>query len=268
MGRETPQKITNDFYRQFSHLLKKVAAGFGKEDLHELRVRFKKFRAFTRLLFSNTQDHRFKFSKKIKLLYHTGGCIRDYQLQRARIKKLSNISDRPHAYISFLKKSIHSFQNRFAGIEYKKAVSKNKKRLSESLPAAISPELFELFFKQQWNLIQAIVKQQSFTDEYLHNIRKYLKDIHYSQELYNELFTKKVSQVLPVKDIQQVKMLLDVLGDHQDLRRALDLLNARVLKRFGIDEQKKLAGIKLLLTDEKLALKKQVVDILKKAVVT
>lgn len=268
MSRKTITKITRDFYRQLSHLLKKVSAGFGKDDLHELRVSFKKFRAFTRLLFTNTQDYRFKFSKKIKLLYRTGGCIRDYQLQQARIKKLSNMHDRPHAYISFLKKSIHSFQNRFAGIEYKKAVSKNKKRLTESLPAVISPELFELFFKQQWNLIQAIVKQQSFTDEHLHSIRKYLKDIHYNQELYSGLFTKTVGLVFPVKDIQQVKMLLDLLGDHQDLRRALDLLNARMLKRFDIVEQKKLAGIKLLLAAEKLELKKQAVEKLKNAFVT
>lgn len=268
MSRKTPQKITNDFYRHLTRLLKKVSTDFDKEDLHQLRVNYKKFRAFTRLLFFNSQDKRFKFSKKIKLLYHTGGCIRDYQLQQDRIKKLSKMKHLPHGYISFLKRSIHSFQNKFAGISYKKAISKNKNRLAESLPLPVSPELFGLFFKQQWSLIHAIVKQQSFTDEHLHGIRKYLKDIHYNQELYCGLFTKTDNLVFPVKDIQQVKTLLELLGDHQDLRRALDLLNARVLKRFGIDEQKKLASIKLLLTAEKLALKKQVVDLLKKAFIT
>ena len=268
MSRKTLQKITNDFYRQFSQLLKKVSADFDKDDIHQLRVNYKKFRAFTRLLFSNTQGYGFKFSKKIKLVYHTGGCIRDYQLQQDRIKKMSNLRNLPSGYVSFLKKSIHRFQNKFAGINYKKAVAKNNKRLAESLPPAISPELFEFFFKQQWNLIQAIVNQQSFTDEHLHSIRKYLKDIHYNQELYSGLFTKTANLVFPVKDIQQVKILLELLGDHQDLRRALDLLNARVLKRFDINEQKKLANIKLLLTAEKLELKKQSVDRLKKTFIT
>ncbi len=263
MSRKAIQKIVNKFYKQFKDGCKKITKDFDKEELHQLRVIYKKLRALTRLLTAIKQEDRFSFSKKIKKLYHIAGCVRDYQLQYDRISKTAPTAG-PKPYLRFLKKSIRSFEKDFVSISIKKKFKETKEDLKQLMSPAITADLFQLFFNQQWNLVQAIVRQQHFSDENLHSIRKCIKDIHYNLDIYTASISTILPSYFPVKNIQHMKSLLDVLGDHQDLHKALELLGAKLVEQYNAAEQKQLADIKLMLMAEKLELKKQAVSKLKK----
>lgn len=263
MIRKAVNKTVDKLYKRFSQQCQKFTKDFGKDELHELRVNYKKLRAAARMLMAAKSGERFGFPKKIKQLYHIAGCVRDYQLQYERILKVAP-DNKPKTYLQFLKKSIRSFEKKYISIDVKRKLEKTKAELKQLLPSEITANVFELFFNQQWNTVQAIVIQQHFTDNHLHSIRKCIKDIQYNMDIYKSSIATILPSSFPVKNIQLIKSLLNLLGDHQDLHRALELLSPQLVEKFHEQEQKQLTGIRLILMSEKLELKKLAVSKLKK----
>src|SRR5215208_2934690 len=106
-------KIVESRFQKISSLADKIIAGFEIEDIHELRVEFKKLRAFIRLLRIELPGQReLRLPDRLKIFYHYTGNIRNLQLQEQRIRQSLQPAENPEEYLQFLANEQKNFKTK------------------------------------------------------------------------------------------------------------------------------------------------------------
>src|SRR6185369_6950007 len=89
MKKRDLQKVVAKRLSNIEKYSKQIPGHFTAEDIHELRVEYKKLRAFTRLLQLAKGGGHLDIPAKLKSLYHAAGETRDIQLFLQHVKKVS-----------------------------------------------------------------------------------------------------------------------------------------------------------------------------------
>jgi CHAD domain-containing protein len=236
MTRKELLGITASHYRQMQRHISVIEHKMDEEAIHQFRVEYKKLRAVLRLLSTlPAKQVRIKPAKKLKQLYTICGEIRDLQLEQKRIEKASENSKQIKAHCRTLQHSIKELKPQLKKQLDKDPVSISRKKTERHLPDEFSLHDFRRFARLQWADIKNILRSGISNDDQLHTIRKHFKDLYYNLKIYDgaeyQLLQKNVLRKM--KD-DEVKDLLDQLGDFQDRSTSLELLRSYWLNTYGI----------------------------------
>lgn len=268
MDKKRIKHISNDHYKELKKLIKKVGEDFDLEAIHQFRVACKKLKAFLRMISKQGNDaEEIKISKKLKKGYEISGAIRDMQLQRPRfIEATKQHHKTPGSYLSLLRKEIEKLKPELAEIIMQNPVHESRKKTEALLPHEFSLGNFKNFVQQKWAAIYAIMGSAYFSDDNIHSIRKILKDLFYSQKIYEVADTESDQLGLLIwkgKDEIYYKQLLDELGNFQDKCTAIALMKFFWINSLDKYNQDLVELVKKGWMKDKAKLKKMLVKKLK-----
>jgi CHAD domain-containing protein len=266
MNREQIKHITNNQYRKLKKHIKKVAEDFDMEAIHQLRVEYKKLRAFLRMLSHQRETSgEIKVSKTLKGLYTISGSIRDLQLQQKRIQEATkNEQKKPKAYLTLLQKEMDSLKPELSEILLENPVNGSKKKTDAAIPNEFPLSSFKNFVQQKWAAVNAIIISGHFSDDNVHLVRKNFKDLVYNLKLYKGVEHEILSaSIHKGKDEKYYSQLLEELGSFQDKCTAIALLRSYWLISLNTYNRELLERIKKIWIKDKLNMKQLLVKKLK-----
>jgi CHAD domain-containing protein len=227
---------------------------FDAEDIHAFRVEVKKLRAFLHSVLSGVNV---KLPPNLHQFYRMVGEIRNLQLQEQRIHDASICQgDLPQIYLNLL------------AIETAAAIRRAKKFAADRLSIPIEERQFVSTFTHHVKgnsrgserttidrLQTGSDNRHSIDDDDLHSLRKYLKDL-----LYNHAYMENEAIHTPPYILSDGKegifALTNLLGQFQDLRSGLLLLQPVYIEQVADDGEKKmLERIRALWEKDKAAIK-------------
>jgi CHAD domain-containing protein len=259
MRQSDTKNIIRNHYRKLNRLIKIVNKHFETEAIHQMRVAYKKLRAFLRMMSEEKPGlDKIKIPAKLKRGYHIAGCIRDLQLQRQIILSHTRAEIvEPKGYLNLLKQNIKKLSPQFSDVPLKKVIEKDIKKTQNSLGNEIDSTVAIKFINNNCEAIIAIADNGDFTDVNLHAIRKHLKDIFYIiHELAAEDEEIKFNDVTISKnEKKQLDPYLEELGNFQDKCTSIKLLEEEWLDSLSISEQRILRRVKATLTVDKNEIK-------------
>lgn len=266
MKKEVLKHISDSHYRKIQKQLDGITKDMDGEKVHQLRVEYKKIRAFFRMLSSSERVKEvIKVSKKLKQLYSLYGTIRDLQLQQQRVQAIAKKERRGvKAYLDLLESEISKSGPELEDILSRKPVQESKKKTNASLPERFLPGDFRKFVKQKWDSIYSILVSGYFSDDSIHAVRKHLKDLFYNLKVYEGVEYEILAvSVWKGKDEQFFIKFLDELGEFQDRCTSIWLLKAYWIRRFTPSTRRFLEEVKAKWLREKAKMKKGIVKKLK-----
>lgn len=266
MNKQQIKHITNIHYRKIKRHCKEVAENFDAEAIHQLRVEYKKLRAFLRMLsHDNGRAGEIKFSKNLKHGYNVSGAIRDLQLQEQRILEATKTeTKKPLAYPHLLQREIDKLKPELIEIFSEDLVAESKKKTDAHLPDEFPVTRFKNFVKQKWAAVYAILASGHFSDDNIHFIRKCLKDLFYNLKIYEGLEHEILSvSTWKGKGEPYFDTLLNELGNFQDQCNAVALLKSYWLISLNTYNRELLERIKTQWIKDKISMKQALLKKLK-----
>ncbi|MGN6294315.1 MAG: CHAD domain-containing protein [Chitinophagaceae bacterium] len=269
MKKEELRHISTNHYKKIQKHLDGIVKDMDGEEIHQLRVEYKKMRAFFRMLSSTPRvKEEIKVSKKLKQLYSLYGTVRDLQLQQKRIKEaVKSNTGKISPYLDLLQSEIDKAKPELQDILFKKPVQESKKKTNAGLPEKFLKEDFHHFVEDKWSSVYAILASGHFSDDNIHSIRKHLKDLFYNLKEYEGKEYRVLSaNIWKGQDEKFIAALLDELGSFQDRCTSISLLKTYWVKRFALPVRKLLDKLKQQWIKEKTGMKRMLVKKMKTAI--
>lgn len=221
MKRQALEDVVTRYIEQIEKHSDRVPGNFDKEDIHDLRVGYKKIRAFLRLLQLQKDSGNLQMPIELRAVYQTSGKVRDLQLFLVQIGNAINVASLP-VYCKCCNQQLFANKEQavkaIEDIQFKKVIHSIKKEL----PGHLQPETLRKFMQQKMAAIH-IVLLVADHEEHLHTIRKHLKDIIYVIRIYEH----DLEASFPIQEYTNEKQLSDMaarLGDFNDCCIAVSLL--------------------------------------------
>ncbi len=253
------KNITNRHYLNLKKHFKKVKKRFDDEAIHQLRVEYKKLRAFLRLISGvNGRKETAKISGKLKQCYAVAGSIRDLQLQQQRILDISKQEPKkPWGYIDLLQQHINRLKPDLEKLLVKKVIEKKKKKIDTIIPPALQLSDFKNYTEKIRASIFHIVEQENINDEDIHKVRKLLKDLFYNLKELARIEEGVIAlNGIAGKNEMYFDQLLEEIGNYQDTFNAIELLKPKWIYKLNTQNQESLLRIKELFMEDKSKLKR------------
>lgn len=212
----------------------RLPGSFDQEDIHDLRVDYKKTRAFLRLLQLEKQGGDLRMPDKLKAVYQSCGNVRDLQLFMGEMQANAVAADVPLSITRWHQQLFSYKEQTVAAIEavhFKKLLN----AITNELPRQLHDDTIIKFMHQKVAAIH-IVLLAADNENDLHTIRKQVKDIIYTIRIFEHDW----GIPFPVSSWQSEKELNDMassLGDFNDRCLAVSLLQSGY-SNAGNDKEK------------------------------
>ncbi|HEX7458409.1 MAG TPA: CHAD domain-containing protein, partial [Ginsengibacter sp.] len=173
MDKSDPKNIIKKHYRKLIKLITIVNKHFETESIHELRVEYKKLRAFLRMISEEKDaEQKIKIPGKLKKAYHIAGSIRDLQLQCKSILAITEEeTKKPKSYLKLIEQQIKKLKPEFSDIPLAKTIKKSIKKTGELTVEKINIIQSGKFINNNCTAIMAIITSRNFDDVNMHAIR-------------------------------------------------------------------------------------------------
>jgi len=235
------RKALEDVMSKHLHNLKKhsdrLPGRFDPEDIHDLRVEYKKTRAFSRLLQLERSAGDGALPHKLKALYQSCGKVRDLQLFLKELQTRDLAVAFPESVSRWEQ---HLFAGKEKAVQAIEAIHFNKtiNDITGELPHHLQNQTIKKFMQQKVAAIHIIlIAAEEETD--LHAIRKQLKDIIYVMRVYENDWEIPFP-VEPWKSEKEMNDLATTLGDFNDRCLTVSLLQAGHVDACNAAEKDKL----------------------------
>jgi len=253
MSRNRVNNIIREHFKNMKKYSRKIIKNFDEEVIHDFRVEYKKMRAFLRMkTLSKQEDGPITVSPLLKKWYQWAGALRDLQLQQHSILTLTKATQNaPQKYLAAIEAAIKKIEKKLVALP---AISsgEGKARLSEN-------PLLDPFVKYNCGVIRTILKEQPYSDNQIHQVRKSLKDIFYTiRGLADDFDDIALSSGIPLKtEMNYFETLLDQLGEFQNKSALLQLYSAEWTKHADSRELRTVNRLISAVKKEKAALRKE-----------
>lgn len=254
MKREALEQVVDNHISNIEKHSKKLPGSFDQEDIHDLRVNYKKVRAFLRLLQLEKDAGHLHIPVKLKSLYHHGGNVRDWQLFLAEIhdaglaEKLPDCMHRWRRQLfTYKEQTVHAIET----THFKRILQ----GIIKELPRQLQDDTIRRFMHQKIAAIHILLLAAD-NEKDLHSIRKQLKDIIYC----TRIFEKEGGMPFPFQGWMNEKELSDMatsLGDFNDQCLAISLLQPSYIDKCNTEEQHILRNLQMNWLHQKEALQRQ-----------
>lgn len=202
-----------------------IAHDGSEEDIHQLRISYKKLRAFLRLsMCSQHPERSLKEMHPLKKVYSLAGEVRGMQLYSAKITALVSNED----YTGWLTAGTGKKKSKLSKDAGKLSLGHVAEKAAGHSFTHIDDKAVFGFIKQRRKTITALL-QAGMTDDDLHEVRKQIKDILYTIDLLKSA-PDKCFPISGKTNAEELKGLGDMLNDHQDYVMNLGLLHQRPRK--------------------------------------
>jgi CHAD domain-containing protein len=261
MNRRATQHIINSRWKNIQYTFSRVKVGFSIEDIHAFRLEIKKMRAFLRLY--GSAKGRPKLAGHLHRFYSLLGVIRNLQLQQQRITEAwkGRKESLPRLYLTMLETEIvikTAEAKSFAKDTL--SIKKEKEKILAKMPGPINGKAIRGFVQTSAGKLENLWGwPYPLEDDTLHSIRKLLKDLFYNYAY----IAKEASTLLPAafREKVSIKNITDMLGDFQDMRMKLDLLQPDYLSTVNDErERTALEGLKKDWEEEKAKNKESIIQ--------
>ncbi len=253
MKKRELEAVVHKHGSRIAHYAGQIPGSFSEEDVHELRVEYKKLRSFLRLLQLDTDaGHHLVMPEPIKTMYRIAGTVRDRQLFLILLKtELEKQEANFTGLLYHLQKELfHAKESLVEAIEVAH-IMKGLEELHKKLPAYLQDATIRKFVHRKVAAIQILLLAVD-RDEELHAIRKHLKDLIY----VIKIFDNDWGLSFPFAAWRSEKTLNDVavaLGEFNDRCIALSFLTDDAFIALDHDERSFLQGWRKTLLMEKEA---------------
>jgi len=254
------QEVIKKRCHRINNHCEKIPGHFAADDIHDLRVDYKKLRAFIRMLqLDRDVSKHLDLPGDLKEIYQAAAPIRDLQLFIPLIKeKLPGLVQ----YVNEREKELFVSKEELVGAIESVALKKAEHNISRHLPRELHDETIRKFVHKQISGIQIILLAIE-DDEHLHSIRKHLKDLIYNIRVFEEEWGIKFPS--PAwKSEKTLNETATALGDYNDECIALYYLSDRFLHHLPENEKEMLARLKQRWTREKEIHKQELIERLRK----
>lgn len=179
MNSSSIEKKISGHLKKIKSLAIHTSATLDADAAHQLRIEYKRLRAFIRLLMYNKLlPHNNKALKKIRPLYKVTGAIRELQLQQEFIAAaMQKPLKKQVTYLHVLQQQIIAGQKELHQLAVKKIVRSAKAKLVHHLHQQLGSNKCNKYFKSLITAAENIIASDNFSDSNIHSIRKILKDL-------------------------------------------------------------------------------------------
>lgn len=230
MKKQKLSKVVRSYGKTIADNSRKIPGGFDVELIHDLRVAYKKLRAFVRL--AQEGKSSLQLPEDLKLLYRSCGTVRDLQLMIEKLKDHTAIIPQ---FIRGLHHELFTAKELLVLHIEDIAVRKAVKEIEEDLPAELTEEMVRHFIQRKVATIHILLLALEREDE-LHAIRKALKDLVYVKKMlesdlhFNYPFTEW-------KNDQKLEALTAQLGNLNDAHIAMSFFDTKRMEATLAEEQ-------------------------------
>ena len=187
--------------------------------IHDVRVAFKKLRAFIRLQKIAGGNKDLHVPRKLKKFYKRAGSLRDRQLyfnsfDHQAEKKIFNTTS-----LKYLSEEIRIRQRIIDRHLDRLSFDLLNENILSHLSKKISNKKLARYFKQQQQRFNKISRHPG-SDEEIHDIRKCLKDLLYNAKALED---SEITEAI-IRREDDYKKLIDMIGEYNDTRIALSFL--------------------------------------------
>ena len=254
MNRKALEEVVDRHISSIDKYSNRLPGSFDQEDIHDLRVHYKKVRAFLRLLQLEKDAGKLHIPDKLKSLYHHCGKVRDWQLFLVEMQEVGvaeKLPDCMHRWsrqlFTYKEQAIHAIE----AMHFKKMLNDVIKKL----PHQLQDDTIKRFMHYKVAAIH-IVLLAADNEKDLHSIRKQIKDIIYCIRI----FENDWGIPFPFRGWKSEKKLSDmasVLGDFNDRCLAISLLQPSYIDRCVEEEQHVLRNLQMNWLHQKEAQQQQ-----------
>jgi CHAD domain-containing protein len=203
------EKIYNEICIDLMNDFNKLKININNENVHNLRINFKKLKAFYKLFSFVYEDFDFKINfKKNKKLYKILGKHRDNHILSLHINNYIKLNNKNYLIENFLRKN-ENFKPVISN--YKKLNNKNIKN----------------YLNYLFNFINLNV-----CEEKLHDQRKLIKDFYYISSWFEKF-----------NENENIKKISDYLGEWNDKRNVINVVNVEFFPKkfiYKLEKEKKI----------------------------
>jgi len=197
-------------------------AGDDEETIHQLRVGFKKLRAFIRLAkLGATATKQLHIPFQLKKLYKQAGALRNLQVYYHRIGSFyKNAAIDPAKILTQIEQAKYPLFKTINHFHFHKTV----KGMEGALPKRLNSKILRKFIRNNSKAIDKLWGT-AMSDDDLHSLRKHLKDITYNVQSFHS----NIQKYLPIMgktNKEELNKLMDILGEYHDWVACLFLLDA------------------------------------------
>jgi CHAD domain-containing protein len=215
----------------------RLPGSFDPEDMHDLRVNYKKTRAFLRLLQVDKESGDLQVPDKLKAVYQNGGKVRDLQLFLAQLQAMEVAPALP-VCIAHWNRQLFAYKEQtvrsIEAVHFKKLLGD----ITKELPTHLHNDTLNKFIQRKVAAIHLVLLAAD-NEKDLHTIRKQLKDLIYVSRIYESEWEIP----FPVnnwKSEKELSDLADTLGDFNDRCLEVSLLQSGCSNDCGDEEKYKL----------------------------
>ena len=223
MNRQALEEVVIRHISSIEKNSNRLPGSFDQEDIHDLRVGYKKIRAFLRLLQLEKNSSHLNLPHKLKGVYQIVGKVREMQLFMGELQAIAVVAALPLSITRWHQQLFIYKEQSVAAIEamhFKKLIND----ITKELPRQLHEETIKKFMHQKVAAIH-IVLLAADNENDLHTIRKQLKDIIY----VIRIFEHDWGIPFPFSAWKSEKELSDLassLGDFNDRCLTLSLLQS------------------------------------------
>jgi CHAD domain-containing protein len=235
----------------------RLPGSFDPEDIHDLRVNYKKTRAFLRLLQLDKDAGDLQIPDKLKAVYQNGGKVRDLQLFLAQLQAMEVTPALPvcvaHWYrqlFAYKEKAVRSIE----AVHFKKMLE----GITKELPSQLHKDTLNKFIQRKIAAIHLVLLAAD-NEKDLHAIRKQLKDLIYVGRIYENEWDIPFP-ISGWKSEKELSDLADTLGDFNDRCLELSLLRSGYSNDYGEEEKNKLQELQKNWLQQKEAQQQQLLQ--------
>ncbi|WP_205508761.1 CHAD domain-containing protein [Longitalea arenae] len=223
MNREALEKVIVKYLNSIKNHSDRLPGSFDHEDIHDLRVDYKKARAFLRLLQLEKDAGDLGMPAKLRSLYHHCGKVRDLQLFLIELQALPVAAFLP-VCISQWKQQLFTYKEETVRAIEAMDFKKIRNTLLKKLPRQLQEQTIIQFAHEKIAAVHIVLLAADHEDD-LHTTRKQIKDL-----IYNiRIFEGDWGIPFPVSGWKSEKSLSNMasrLGDFNDRCIALSLLQS------------------------------------------
>lgn len=234
------EQVIKKHCRHIGHHGKNIPGHFAMEDIHELRVEYKKLRAFSRLLGQGGHFAKKGPARQLRAVYRASGKIRDIQLLTDQLNKSLQQKQWTLPVLSHeLQRRLFSYKEALVKAIEGLSVRDMVKELLDGLPHGLGDAGLRKFVHLKVGTIR-LLQLSLDSDEELHAVRKQLKDLIYIVRLYQRDW-KMTFPFRVWKKEDALDQAAALLGDYNDQGIALSYLQSDLVNGLP-PEEKELAG--------------------------
>jgi CHAD domain-containing protein len=221
------EKIIDKYVRSIEKLCRRIPGSFAIEDIHDLRVDYKRLRAFIRLCCEEPQTKDLQIPDSLRDVYKAAGEVRDHQLFIAKIILFAKVQYALPGFTKCLQQQLFKTKEELVKKIEKVDWDKTHKNIKDELPKILHDTAIRQFVNRKVAGIHILLLAAD-REEDLHSMRKNLKDLLHVTRVFDH------DWIIPFpfpawKTEKPISDMADKLGDFNDECITLKFLRSECL---------------------------------------